>query len=195
MTTFQVGTVSAIPFYTIGLSLLVIAIVLFVAVLIMVVRKTGSDQMGDMTSKSGSPLTQRAFILLIAFILLFPGVTFIMVHPNPSTITVGAGYIAIKGNAFGSQNYTSSDIETAFVGNTVTGNITLARRDNGLASGYIDEGRFTLSNGATAYVITANATHAALFVKTTSSVWLVLGTNNTNSLVSVFSSDVMQVQG
>ena len=103
-----------------------------------------------------------------------------------SEITVSASYI-------GNNTYQSGDISYAFVENIGSGNLTLSHKDYGTNAGNINEGRFTLSNGAGADVVTDNVT--CLVVLLHSGLYLVLGCNNTQLLADDFSSSVYQMPG
>lgn len=195
MSTIVVQTQASFPMLAIGEALLIIGVALAVIGLFLFVLGKGDTQVSNLRAGQGMTASLRAYVLIIAFILIFPGVMFVLNHPTNSSITVGQDYISITGKVFGTQNFSSSDIEAAFVGNTQTGNLTLSHKVDGLAStnGVTNEGLFKLSNGANADVITVNTT--ALFVKTSSGVWLVLGTSNTGALANAFSSGVCPVAG
>lgn len=122
-----------------------------------------------------------------------PGGILLALHPTSSQIVVGNGHMDVSGRFIGTQNYTSSQIHAAFVGNINTANITISRKvSGGGGEGYTsNEGTFTLSNGARADVITTNAT--ALYVLLKSGTYLVLSPSNTAAFISNFSKDVFTV--
>ena len=110
-----------------------------------------------------------------------------------STIVIRQGSISVSGQFIGNETYPSTDIKTAFVDNVNAGSLTLSNRDYGTALGNYNEGVYTLSNGATAHVVSANQTD--LVIELDSGLYLVLGTSNTNALVSDFAANVAPVAG
>lgn len=148
-------------------------------------------------NKSGNSgdYAKYTVLLVVFMIAIAPGAVLLALHPTNSQIVVGNGYIDVSGRFIGSQNYTTAQIHSAFVGNINTGNLTIARKDSGGGgAGHIsNEGIFTLSNGARADVITTNAT--ALFIQLNSGTYLVLSPSNTSGFISSFSADVFAVAG
>lgn len=131
-------------------------------------------------------------LLIAGLIIAFSAV---IITPTGSgaqnTITIGDHYIMINGQYIGNQNFTSNSIKYAFVENINSGNITLGNRNAGTSIGNYNEGLFTTSNGATAYVITNNQT--VLVVITHSDIYLIMGNNNTEAMAHYFSKEVYPV--
>jgi hypothetical protein len=163
----------------IDLGIILVALVLIAVGVIFLVRyRKNSDRLKG-------PLVA----LLIGFILL--ATAFTISGPSSSTIVIRQGSITVVGQYIGNETYPANDIKTAFVDNVNTGNLTLSNRDYGIALGGFNEGVYTLSNGATAHVVSANQTD--LIIELNSGLYLVLGTSNTNALVSDFVANVAPV--
>ena len=141
---------------------------------------------------NASARTYATILIVISSLIISGGVFYAITGPN-SSITVGNRYVTVSGKYIGNETYYTSDIKAAFVENINTGSITLKTRTMGTSLGNINEGRFTLSNGASAYVISDNSTD--LVVQLNSGFYLVLGTNNTNALATSFSANVFNVPG
>jgi len=112
----------------------------------------------------------------------------------PSTITIGTGYVYVNSSSFagaGDMNVTSSSIVAAYVVHIGSGNWTLSRQ-HGTKIGNFNVGVFTLGNGATAYVVCSNS--SALAIQLSAGRYVVLGTSDTNALVSDFSQYVHPVE-
>lgn len=176
---------SSIPLLSyLGYALVGTGVIGIVALLILISRR-------DKKSRGGA----SRFVVLFV-ILIIAGVPLFAIHSiagSVSTITVGDGYIQVSGPFIGNNNYTASQISYAFVENLHTGNLSLSVRTGGTSLGSLHEGRFTLSNGAGAHVVTDNAT--VLVIEMKSGLYLVLGTPNTDALVSAFNSDVFPTAG
>ena len=129
--------------------------------------------------------------LLIGFILLATGVGLNSGGTTGSAIVIRPGSISVSGKFIGNSTYPASEIKSAFIGNINTGAITLSQRDYGTSLGDINEGVYTLSNGATAHVVSTNQTD--LFVALDSGIYLVLGTSNTAVLAGDFAAEVAPV--
>ncbi|MCL2134005.1 MAG: hypothetical protein FWH37_00370 [Candidatus Bathyarchaeota archaeon] len=79
---------------------------------------------------------------------------------SPSVVTIGEGYIKVESGFVGggiNKNVASEEIATAFVGQVGSGDFTL-RKNLGTDFGDTNIGRYTLGNGASAYVVTTNVT-------------------------------------
>ena len=111
----------------------------------------------------------------------------------PYIVKIGTGYISVSGSSIGggSINITSSEIESAYIGNIVTGNVTLSVRTDGTSIGNLNAGRFLLSNNAKAYVVSDNNTD--VIIKLNSGSYLILGNNNTALLASIISKSVYNI--
>lgn len=109
------------------------------------------------------------------------------------TITIGHGEVNVTASMLGNSTYTASDISFAFVENVHTGNLTISSKNYGTKSGDLDVGKFTLSNGAGADVVTNNATSVVVLLN--SGLYLILGCNNTALLAQDFSSNVYRLPG
>lgn len=129
-------------------------------------------------------------VLLVGVILL---VTSFVIYASTggSTIVIRQGSITVSGPLIGNDTYKTSDVKTAFVEDVNMGSVTLGTKDYGTNLGNFNEGVYTLSNGATAHVVSANQTD--LVIELNSGLYLVLGTSNTNVLVSDFVSNVAPV--
>ena len=131
-------------------------------------------------------------VLITAFALIVPGAT-IGAGTGTNTVTVGHGYVAINAHFLGKKNYSSSDFKYAFMENLNSGNVTLKVRTEGTSFGNVNEGYYTTSSGATAYVVSDNVTDVVALLS--SGIYLIIGTNNTQAFASYFSSNVIPVSG
>ena len=133
-------------------------------------------------------------LLIIGLAVIGLGVWLFFSSTGSSTITIGSGYVSIASSSFsgtGNQNFTSSEITSAYVGQIGSGNLTLSKQ-YGTDYGDFNVGVFTLGNGATAYVVSNNSTDLIVHLDTGD--YLILGTSNTNALAQKFSQSVYQVQ-
>lgn len=96
----------------------------------------------------------------------------------------------MSGKDLGSNNYPSFEIHYAFVGNTLTGNLTISSKNSGFGGAGLEssEGVFVLSNSAKVDVTTVNST--ALFIQLNSGLYLVLLTPHASGFISNSSKDV-----
>jgi hypothetical protein len=179
MGVYNVQTPGTVQDLTFGM--IVVALVLVAAGTILIVRYRKK------TERIGYPI----IALMLGITLLLVG--FVLYSPGSSTIVVRQGSISVSGQYIGNETYRASDIKTAFVENVYTGSLTLSSRDMGTELGGFNEGVYTLSNGAAAHVISANETD--LIIELNSGLYLVLGTSNTNALVSDFAANVAPVTG
>lgn len=132
-------------------------------------------------------------ILIIGVVIIGLGIGLSYSSRASSTITVGNGYMYNQSPSFGgtgNMNITSSQIQSAYVGQVGAGNLTISKQ-HGTNTGNFNVGVFTLGKGATAYVVSDNSTS---LVKLYSGKYWILGTNNTSSLVAAFSNSVHSVQ-
>jgi hypothetical protein len=117
---------------------------------------------------------------------------------TPSIVTIGDGYINVESTNFvshplglpfskGSKNVTSEEIATAFVGQVGSGDFTL-HKNSGTNFGDTNSGRYTLGNGAIAYVATTNSTCLIIEIKTGE--YLIVGNQATQTLATSFSQNV-----
>jgi hypothetical protein len=121
---------------------------------------------------------------------------------TPSTVTVGSGYINVEFAGFspdlpgvpfasGSKNVTSTEIADAFVGRIGVGDFTLDKQV-GTNTAATNIGVFRLGNGAIAYVASVNSTD--LIIKLNSGEYLIVGTQNTQTLAQSFSENVYPIK-
>lgn len=142
------------------------------------------------------------FMILGIMLILFGSVLFCLSYtaynPAPSTVTIYEGHIVATSEyffdkqPFGSSVSTnkkagSYEIATAFVGEIGSGNLKL-QKQAGLDYGNVHVGRFTLRNGATAYVTTTNST--CLIIQLDYGDYIIVGTQDTQSLANSFAQNV-----
>lgn len=145
-------------------------------------------------SRKNSGLLRGAIgSLLVGFVLLASGEGLLLGGGGASVIVIRQGSFSVSGGFIGNNTYTAGEVRAAFVGNIVNGNLTLRSRNGGISLGNIKEGLFTLSNGATAHVVSVNQTD--LYVELNTGLYLVLGTTNTGALASDFAANVAPVAG
>ncbi|MCL2360102.1 hypothetical protein [Candidatus Bathycorpusculum sp.] len=139
-------------------------------------------------------LSVIGIVLIIIGSLLYGGA--FVSSSSPLVVTVGDGYISVKppNNFIGAyfagninRTVTSEEIADAFVGQIGSGNFTL-HKDGGTNFGDTNIGRYTLGNGARAYIATTNATSLILRLKTGE--YLIAGTSNTQALATSFAQNV-----
>ena len=121
------------------------------------------------------------------------GIVLLIALTAPYKVKIGTGYISVYAPSIagGNINVTSSEIQSAYIGNIVNGNITLSIRTDGTSIGNLNAGRFLLSNNAKAYVVSSNSTDVILKLKSGS--YLILGNNNTDMLASIISKSVYNI--
>ena len=133
--------------------------------------------------------------LVAGLLLMSVGAGVSYLSSEPSTITVGAGYLGIRspwGFGTGDLNVSSADVSAAYVSQIGAGNLSLSKQ-YGTNDGALNIGVFTLGNGATAYVVSDNSTD--LIVRLNSGSYLVLGTPDTSALASAFAQHVHPLKG
>ena len=183
MTTYEVAT--SIPIlHILGYVLVGAALLILVYTIFFILK--------DRKRQSRSRPFYTTFIVL--FIVLFGiGLSFFFTTGSNSSIIVQKGEITVSGQFIGNNTYTTGEIKSAFEENINSGNITLSNRNIGTSAGSINEGKFTLSNGASAYVVSDN--QEDLIVLLDSGLYLVLGPTNLSAFASDFSSNVYSVTG
>lgn len=137
-----------------------------------------------------------ALIVVVALIAAGIGSVGFVLGKNansPASITISNGYVKIDSSETGTINVSSSQITYAFVSQIHTGNLTIKSKQHGLNNNADNIGVFTLSNGATAYVLSDNSTN--LFIKMNSGKYLIVGTSNLTGITSLFSKEVFPVSG
>jgi len=135
---------------------------------------------------------RRTFIALLTLgiVVIGVGIGLSYFSGEPSTITIGNGYLYIDSPSFGgtgNMNITSNQIRNAYVGEVGIGNLTISKQ-HGTNTGNFNVGVFTLESGATAYVVSDNST--SLVLQLNSGKYVILGTNDTTALVAAFSRSV-----
>ncbi|MCL2256778.1 MAG: hypothetical protein FWC14_01035 [Candidatus Bathyarchaeota archaeon] len=184
---FNVSTSSPSGMDTIAVTLLIVGIVLLIVNLLLY------RYLKDHSISGKHSLAIIGIILIIAGGILY-GAT------SPSTasvVTVGDGYINVEASHFtyhgaifgarSNKNATSEEITTAFVGEVGSGNFSL-HKDYGLNFGDTNVGRYTLGNGATAYMATTNST--CLIVELKNGEYLIVGNSDTQAIAHSFSQNV-----
>jgi hypothetical protein len=129
----------------------------------------------------------------VGAVIVIVGVVLFLLLIEPYTVKIGNGYISVVGSSIdgGSINVTSNEIESAYLGNIATGNLTLSLRTDGTSIGNINAGSFLLSNNAKAYVASENGTDVIIKLKDGS--YLIVGNNNTDALAAIISKYVYNV--
>jgi hypothetical protein len=134
-------------------------------------------------------------LLVIGVVVIALGVGLSYGSTGSTIITVGSGYLYVKSSSFGGPgnlNVTTGEVQSAYVARIGVGNLTISKQ-HGTNIGDYNVGVFTLGNGATAYVASDNSTDLVLLLS--SGEYVILGTNDTTSLVSTFSQSVHAVSG
>ena len=152
-------------------------------IILAVVRYLRKRSKGNSRSKS----TVGIFIIAIALIISRAAMYF--TNDSSSSIIITRGQITVSGPFIGNNTYTSGEIQTAFMDNIVSGNLTLSNKIIGTNYGNVNEGRFTLSNGATADDV-LSLTQENLVIQLNSGLYTILGINNITGLENAFSKDV-----
>lgn len=184
MEIFRIST-TLLPLKIIGEVLILIGIVAFVAALIYYlarIRGTGKNRQ-----------FYRVFIFVVIFMVTGAPLYILGSSGGPGIVMIQHGSITVSGAYIGNNTYNTSDIKYAFVENLGSGNITLSSKNIGTNAGSINEGKFTLSNGASAHVISSNSTNLVILLNT--GLYVILGSNQTPRMATVFSSSVFSVPG
>jgi hypothetical protein len=109
---------------------------------------------------------------------------------SPAVVTVGDGYISVETGMAGvnnNKNVTSEEIVTAFVGQVGSGDFKL-HKTSGTNFGDTNIGRYTLGNGATAYVASTNSTN--LIIELKNGEYIIVGNQDTQAIANSFSQNV-----
>lgn len=133
-------------------------------------------------------------LLAIGIITIGIGIGLPFLTGSSSTITVGSGYMAINSPSFGgsgSLNVTSGMVQSAYVGHIGSGNLSISKI-HGTNYGDTNIGVYSMSTGDTAYVVSNNLTSLVLHL--TDGKYVIVGTSDTNALVTAFSKSVYPVQ-
>jgi hypothetical protein len=119
--------------------------------------------------------------------LIILGLVLFFILNVPYKVKIGSGYISVSGPSIagGSLNVTSNEIKSAYVGNIITGNLTISVRTGGTSIGNLNAGNFLLSNNAKAYLASENSTD--IIIKLKSGNYLIIGNNDTNALAAIVS--------
>lgn len=203
MVTFTIPTANPI-FNNVGLGMLIggLALVGIGLVIFLIGRlreRVSNRKPEDVESADGMKFIKDSSgksyvpIFIVALIMLAVGAPFTILHTTNTVITIENGSFSVAGKYFPAKNYTSGEVKYAFVENIHTGNITITHKDYGTNSATVKEGKFSLSNGATAYVASVNSTD--LVVELTSGPYIILGLSNMSSLESAFSGNIYQLPG
>ncbi len=131
--------------------------------------------------------------ILVGSAVVIIGIVLFFLLTIPYTVKIGNGYIYVSGSSIdgGSVNVTSNEIESAYIGNIETGNLTLSVRTDGTSIGNINAGSFLLSNNDKAYVASENSTDVIMKLKDGS--YLIVGNNDTDALSAIISKYVYNV--
>lgn len=179
---FNIDT-SLLTLGLIGEGLILLAIVLMVVTTAMYLRNREHRETAARFFRSA---------MIVFIVLIITGSSLYLLNGGKeSQIIISTGQITVNAQFIGNHTYDANQVKSAFVENINSGNVTLQRRDMGTSFGNINEGKFTMSNGDPAYVISDNST--VLVVILNSNLYLVLGSNNTTQLAQDFSTYVAPV--
>jgi hypothetical protein len=173
-------------------ALLAIGVVLLLACLLVIRIKRGSSY-----SDVYQVLTLCFGIVGIALVCV-SGFLYYGTHNSPSSmVTIGDGYINVESTYFvgvgvngDNKNVTSEEIAAAFVGQVGSGDFKL-RKQHGLNYGDVNVGRYTLGNGATAYIASTSSTNLIIHLK--SGQYLIVGNQDTQAIANSFSQNVYKL--
>jgi hypothetical protein len=142
-------------------------------------------------SKYGLAILGIVLIVLGGFIY---GVT---VAATPSVVTIASGHINIESENFashgvifsisGNKNVTSEEIAVAFVDQVGSGDFKL-HKNYGTNFGDTNIDKYTLGNGASAYIATTNAT--CLIIELKNGECVILGNQDTQTVADSFAQNV-----
>jgi hypothetical protein len=144
--------------------------------------------------RSEKATSSLVVFLMIGLVAIGAGAALSLSTGTPSEITVGSGYVYVQSPSFtgpGDKNITSGQISAAYLGDLGSGNLTISKQ-YGTNIGELNIGVFTLDNGPTAFVVSDNST--VLVIHLDSGEYVILGTTDTNELVSAFSQSVHPVE-
>ena len=149
---------------------------------------------GKKKNENTAGIKKTAYITVgIGILSIVIGIVLFFVIQSNYTVAVGKGYISVSGLVGGSINVSSSEISSAYVGNIINGNLTLALRTDGTSIGNLNAGLFQLSNGAKAYVASENSTD--VIIKLNNGQYLIVGNGDTYSLAAIISKNVHSISG
>jgi hypothetical protein len=141
-------------------------------------------------------IKNTSYILIVTgLVIIVVGIFLFFALSAPYSVIIGNGYIYVNGPMIGggSINVTSNEIANAYVGNIVTGNLTISVRTGGTSIGNLNAGKFLLSNNASAYLASENNTDVIIRLK--SGEYFIIGNNDTYLLASTVSRYVYNISG
>jgi hypothetical protein len=119
------------------------------------------------------------------------GIFFISDPSGQNTVAIGNSSLRVSAPPYFNLNLTSGQIGHAYVVNLNDWNISISSRTDGSALGSYDAGFFTLSNGASADVLTTGQSNLVLVLK--SGTYVIVGPSNFQAFLSDFDQSVMNV--
>jgi hypothetical protein len=143
--------------------------------------------------------SSNKYVLIVSgIVLLVVSVAAFSTIYEPSTITVGSGYVDVKFTTLslipfvgGEKNITANEISTAYVSQIGLGALSLDKQ-YGTNYGNTNIGVYKLGNGATAYIASTNSTD--LIIQLKNGEYVIVGTSNTAALARSFSENVCELK-
>lgn len=185
---------SVISPYSVLLTAIVVSMIVFGIIL------TVMGLLGRVKS-IGFTFNNKYTFVIGGIVLVAVAIGLLFVYYEPSTITVGSGYMDVHFSGYspdlpipflsGDKNITSNEVANAFVDQIGSGDFTLDKQ-SGLNLGTVNVGSFKLGNGATAYIASNNSTD--LIIQLTNGQYIILGNSNTETLAASFSQNVYQLK-
>jgi hypothetical protein len=130
---------------------------------------------------------------IVVSLLVAGGLAANLLNPSASSITVGQGQVSINMQGVGSMSFTAAEMKQAYVQNVGEGVLASMFKQVGTNVGDYNVGTFSLRNGATAYVVSDDASNVV--VELNNGAYVVMGppSDNFTAFVGYFSENVLQV--
>jgi hypothetical protein len=131
--------------------------------------------------------------LIATGIILFVTGGFVFYLSDPyqaNSITVGGSSVQISAPPYFNLDVTASQIKQAYVVNLSDWNVSISARTSGTALGSFNSGYFTLSNGASADLLSDGNTNLVLVLN--SGTYVILGPTDFQTFLSDFNQSVTQ---
>jgi hypothetical protein len=135
---------------------------------------------------------KRNKLIATGIILLVTG-GFVFYLSNPyqqNSIMVGSGSVQVSALPYFNLNVSASQIKQAYVVNLSDWNVSISARTSGTALGSFNSGYFTLSNGASADLLSDGNTNLVLVLN--SGAYVILGPTDFQTFLSDFNQSVTQ---
>jgi len=179
--------------------LIVVGVVLLISCILLYTGFKDRQVFGGKTM-NGIGVNSKYGLAILGVVMIVIGGCVCITTLSHSIVTIGDGYINVKSsdNFIGAfftgnvnKNVTSEEIVVAFVGQVGSGDFKL-HKQYGINFADANLGRFTLGNGAIAYVVSTNST--SLIVELVNGEYIIVGSSDTQTIAGSFSRNVQSLQ-